>query len=257
VVRALDAYAAGRPTGVALPASARTATMPALDALPPSRGIVIAPWMLATAVLVIVAGFGVTWSLITTMMKQQAGADEVKVSAQTGKAIDQGQAKITIGDKEVTHDELKQPIPLKEGNNELSVTEGDASTKTTIGTLVVPKGDDQPHFAVYENDQFIRKRLHRVVAEWVLLHGGKVVLMDGTTFEKFEDLPPEGTKIELAEIQLPKETPLPASTFELLLQVRSLKRLVVAKSVLTPKEREKLKITLPDLSIESAPPKSG
>jgi serine/threonine protein kinase len=256
VVRALDAYAAGRPTGVALPASERTATMPGLDALPPSRGIVIAPWMLATAVLIVIAGFGITWGLITTMMKQQAGADEVKVSAQTSKAIDQGQAKITIGDKEVSHDELKQPIPLKEGNNELSVTEGDASTKTKIGTLVVPKGDDQPHFAVYENDQFIRKRLHRVVAEWVLLHGGKVVLKDGTTFEKFEDLP-EGTKIELAEIQLPKETPLPASTFELLLQVRSLKRLVVAKSVLTLKERETLKTALPDVSIESAPSKSG
>ncbi len=83
-----------------------------------------------------------------------------------------------------------------------------------------------------------------------------MVLTDGTTFQKFEDLP-EGTKIELAEIQLPKETPLPASTFELLLQVRSLKRLVVAKSVLTSKEREKLKIALPDLSIESAPSKSG
>ncbi len=136
------------------------------------------------------------------------------------------------------------------------MTEGDGGAKTKIGVLVVPKGDDQPHYAVYENGQFIRKRLHRVVAEWALSHGGKVVLKDGTTYEKLEDLP-EGPTIELLEMQLPNEKPMPASTFELLLHVHSLKRLVVAKTVLTPQERERLKTVLPELSIESAPSKSG
>ncbi len=129
-----------------------------------------------TALLVIVAGFGVTWRLITVMMKQQTGAEEVAVSAQTRQAIDRGEAKILINDHELTHDELKHPIELQTGPNKLAVREGENAT--TIGTLDVPKKDDQPHFAVLDNGQFTRKRLHRLVAEWILANGGQVKLID-------------------------------------------------------------------------------
>jgi hypothetical protein len=118
-----------------MPVPDRTATMPALDALaPPSRGIVIAPWMLVTAVVTVVLGFGVTWGLITTMMKQQAGADEIKVNPQTRSALETGKAKVLINGQEITEVQLQHPIELKEKSNTLSVREGESSP-ATIGMI--------------------------------------------------------------------------------------------------------------------------
>jgi len=217
---------------------------------------VIAPWMLMTAVLIIVAGFGVTWRLIAMMMKQQAGPEEVKVSTQNKQALDRGEAKILINDQEVSHDELKHPIELKEGSNKLAIREGE--TSTAIGTLNVPKGDDQPHFAVFEKDkeQFTRKRLHRLIAEWVLARGGKVKLADGTTLlAKIEDLPTGN--LELGEVHLPKSTPVPAEALQWISRAVSLKRLVVPKGGLTQKQQDDLRTALPDLKIEPAPAGPG
>jgi eukaryotic-like serine/threonine-protein kinase len=258
VVRALDAYTSGRPTGVVIPEAYRSSVLPAVDdAQPaPSRGIVIAPWMLLTAVLIIVAGFGVTWRLIAVMMKQQAGPEEVKVSTQSKQALDRGEAKILINDQEVSHDALKHPIELTEGPNKLTIREGE--TATAIGTLNVPKGDDQPHFAVFEKDkeQFTRKRLHRLIAEWVLAHGGKVKLTDGTTLlAKIEDLP--AGDLELVEVHLPKDTPIPSETHQWIRRALSLKRLVVPKGALTQKQQDDLRTAIPDLKIEPAPSEPG
>jgi len=257
VVRALDAYTAGRPTGVVIPEAYRSSVLPSVDETQPapSRGIVIAPWMLMTGVLIIVAGFGVTWGLIAWMMKQ-TGPEEVKVSTQSKQALDRGEAKILINDQEVSHDELKHPIELKEGANKLAIREGE--TSTAIGTLNVPKGDDQPHFAVFEKDkeQFTRKRLHRLIAEWVLAHGGKVKLADGTTLlAKIEDLPTGN--LELVEVHLPNGTPTPSETHQWISRALSLKRLVVPKGGLTQKQQDDLRTALPDLKIEPAASEPG
>jgi predicted Ser/Thr protein kinase len=256
VVRALEAYTAGRPTGVMLPLPDRTATMPALDALAPSRGIVIAPWMLMTAVLIVVAGFGVTWGLITTMMKQQAGADEVKVNPQTRSALETGKAKALINNQELTEDQLKQPIELQPGKNTLSVREGDSGT-ATIGMMEVTPGEDQKSYAVYDKEKgFVRKRSHRLLAEWALTHRGRVKLIGRDEFlEAIEELPenkdlPE-SKLKIAELDLDGVKSISPERLSAIAEVASLKRLILPKSV-TKKQRADLRAALSQCTIEPA-----
>jgi hypothetical protein len=71
-----------------------------------------------------------------------------------------------------------------------------------------------------------------------------------TPLDKIDQLP-EGKTVELLEIELPKETPIPSATFQLIKQVRSLKRLVVAIAGLSDRERSELKAALPELKIET------
>ncbi len=256
VVRALEAFNAGRPTGVTLPPSATTTTMPALEPLPPSRGIVIAPWMLVVAVLIVVAGFGVTWSLITSMMKQQVGADEVKVNPQTRSALEAGKAKALINNQEVSEDQLKQPIELQPGKNTLAVREGDSGA-ATIGMLEVTPGDDQKSYAVYDKEKgFVRKRSHRLLAEWALTHSGRVKLVGRDEFlEAIEDLPqnkelPEN-KLQIAELDLASVKSISPERLSAIAEIASLKRLILPKSV-SKKRRAELRTALPHCEIEPA-----
>jgi len=257
VVRALDAYTAGRPTGVVLPPPDRTATMPGIDAVPaPGRGIVIAPWMLVTAVLVVVAGFGVTWGLITTMMKQQASADEVKVSSQTRTALESGKAKALINGQEISEDQLKQPIELKEGSNTLSVREGEQGP-ATIGMIEVTPGEDQKTYAVYDKERgFLKKRSHRLLAEWALTHRGRVKLVGHEEFlEAVKDLPDNkdlpDKKLQISELDLAAVKTIPPERASAIAEVTTLKRLVLPKSF-SKKDRADLRIKLPTCTIEPA-----
>jgi len=257
VVRALEAYTAGQQTGVVIPEAYRSSVLPAVDDAqpPPSRGILIAPWMLMTAVLIIVAGFGVTWQLIALTMKQQAGNDEVKVSPQTRVELETGKAKAAINGKELTEDQLKHPIELKDGKNELSVVKGDDAA--TIGMIEVTPGDDQKSFAVYDKEKgFVKKRLHRLLAEWALAHRGKVKLAGSdATLETVDELPdnkdlPEN-KLQMAELDLQKVRTIPPEKLNAIAEVASLKRLVLPKSV-SKKERDELRAALPKCTIEPA-----
>jgi hypothetical protein len=72
-----------------------------------------------------------------------------------------------LNGKELTEDQLKHPIELKDSKNELSVVKGDDAA--TIGMIEVTPGDDQKSFAVYDKEKgFVKKRLHRLLAEWAL-----------------------------------------------------------------------------------------
>jgi predicted Ser/Thr protein kinase len=248
VVRALDAYLAGRPTGVVLPPSlnASAAPEPALTGqVPATRGIVIAPWMLAIALAIVVAGFGVTWQLIAMIMRQPAAPEQVNVGSHLT-AIEKGDAKILINDKEVSRDQLKNPIELTKNSNTVSVREGDS--EKPIGTFTVPTDDDQPHFVVLENDQLTRKRLDRLISEWVLSNGGKVKLKGGTTLDKVDLLPKE--KIELDEIELPNDTPIPPDKLALVCRAKSLTRLVLPRLGLSKAQLEQLQTALPSCKVE-------
>ncbi len=247
VVRAIDAYAAGRPTGVALPASERTATMPALDAVPASsRGIVIPHWVLVAAAVIIVAGFGITWRLIAVMMKQQTGADDVKVSPQTRVAIDKGEAKILINDKEVTKDQLAQPIELSPGPSKVEIHEPGADPSSF--PIIVPSDDKQRNYLVWRDGHLTRRRHHRLVAEWVLEHGGKVKLVgNADLMDKVEELPDD--KLELEQVDLIGVGPIPPAEIDRIGHVETLKLLMPPKSGLTEKERKDLRALLPDLKI--------
>jgi predicted Ser/Thr protein kinase len=99
VVLALDAYITGRPTGIALPKKNPPKTLPSIEAGPaPTRGFFISHWVAAVVLVLVIAGFGVTWQLIAMMMRQ-SGAHELAVSPQTQQAIDRGDAKVFIKDK--------------------------------------------------------------------------------------------------------------------------------------------------------------
>ena len=247
VVRALDAYSAGRPTGVVLKEADRSATMSALDAPPVSnRGIVIAPWMLLVALAIVVAGFGVTWRLITDMMKTQAGPEEVKVSPQTKQAIDRGDAKIFIDDKEITKEELTQPIELMPGARKVEVREPGA-VPTTF-TIKVPEGDDQQNYLVWHDGNLTRKRHHRLVAEWVLSHVGKVTLAGSPdSLDKVEELPDGPLAVDQIDLQGVKQ--VPPFEIERISRISKLKRLVLPKTV-SKKHRDLLHAALPDCTIE-------
>ncbi|HEV7999737.1 MAG TPA: serine/threonine-protein kinase [Planctomycetaceae bacterium] len=258
VVRALDAYLGGRPTGVVLPPApdASTAAMPALATqAPPVRGIVIAPWMLVTAVCIVIAGFGVTWGLITTLMKQQL--DEVKVNPQTRSALETGKAKAVINGKEIPEDQLEHPIELTEGKNKISVRNDDSTTPAAIGILEVTPGEDQKSYAVYDKDKgFVRKRSHRLLAEWALTHGGRVKLVGSEQYlEAIEDLPPNkdlpDKKLELAELDLAGVKKIPPQRLSSIAEVGSLKRLLLPKAV-SKDDREELRKKLSNCTIESA-----
>jgi serine/threonine protein kinase len=258
VVRALEAYLAGRPTGVVLrepDLSSTLASAISSQQVAPVRGIVIAPWMLMTAVLIIVAGFGVTWQLIARMMKQQA--DEIKVSAQTREALDSGKAKAVINGKELDNDQLKQPIELQPGKNTLSVVHEGEKAPANIGIMEVTPGDEQKNFAVYDKTkgEFVRKRSHRLVAEVVLALGGKVKLKGSTdSLEKVDDLPANkdlpDNKLELSEINLQEVKSVSPEDLKRIGHVTSLERLVLPTVGVSKKQRAALRQELPNCAIE-------
>jgi predicted Ser/Thr protein kinase len=248
VVAALEAYTAGRPTGVILREPNRTATMPALDALPaPGRGSGIAPWMLLAVLAIVVAGFGVTWRLITVMMKTQGGAEEVKFSQQTTQAIDRGDAKVFINDKEVSKEELAQPIELMPGASKVEVREAGAAP--TSFTIKVPQEDDQQNYLVWHDGNLTRKRHHRLVAEWVLSHGGKVTLAGSADpLDNVEALPDGQLAVEQLDLHDVKQ--LPPLEIERISRISKLKRLVLPKTGIKKSERDLLHAALPDCTIE-------
>jgi hypothetical protein len=260
VVRALEAYSAGRPTGVVLrepDLSATSTSALSSQQAPAVRGIVIAPWMLMTAVLIIVAGFGVTWQLIAMMMKQQTGGDEVKVNAQTREALESGKAKAVVNGKELNNEQLTQPIELQPGSNKLSVVHEGEQAPASIGMIEVTPGDEQKNFAVYDKTkgEFVRKRSHRLVAELVLSLGGKVKLKGGTeSVEKLDDLPANkdlpDNKLELTEINLEEVKSLSPEDLKRIGHVTSLERLVLPKAGVSKKQRAALRQELPKCAIE-------
>jgi hypothetical protein len=260
VIRALEAYSAGRPTGVLLrepDLSTTSASALSSQQAPAVRGIVIAPWMLMTAVLIIVAGFGVTWQLIAMMMKQQTSGDEVKVNAQTREALESGKAKAVVNGKELNNDQLAQPIELQPGPNKLSVVHEGENAPASIGMIEVTPGDEQKNFAVYDKTkgEFVRKRSHRLVAELVLARGGKVKLKGGTeSLEKLDDLPANkdlpDNKLELTEINLQEVKSISPEDLKRIGHVTSLERLVLPKVGVSKRQRAALQHELPKCAIE-------
>ncbi len=109
VAAALEAHLAGRPTGVVIPEHDRAAveSHSARIERHSGRGIVIAPWMLWTALAIVISGFGVTWHLIALMMKQQAGSGEIAIDAPTKEAFSRGEAHLWLNGKQLTRDNFK------------------------------------------------------------------------------------------------------------------------------------------------------
>jgi hypothetical protein len=224
--------------------------MQALDALPaPGRGIVIQKWMLGVGLAIVIAGFGVTWALITFMMKHPGGPEEVTVSQQQKQAIDRGDAKVFINGNEVSKEELAQPIELMPGPSKVEVRE--PGVDPTSFTIKVPEGDEQQNYLVWHDGKLTRKRHHRLVAEWVLSHGGKVTLAGSTDpLDNVEALPDGQLAVEQIDLQGVKL--LPPFEIERISRISKLKRLVLPKSGVSKKQRDLLHVALPDCTIEPA-----
>jgi predicted Ser/Thr protein kinase len=250
VAATLEAYLSGRPMGVAVPKGdpAAAETRAALDRQP-HRGIVIAPWMLWTAVAVVVAGFGVTWQLIAMMMKQQSGAGEFVMDAKTRAAVASGEAQFWLNDKQLTPEKLSAPLELPVGNNIVQVREGDV----VKGTQSVVSDEDDPKILERTKDgKFPITPLHQRVAEWVLSQGGKIKLVGSdATLATVQDLP-KG-KLQIAEIDLSGIPSIPVDEMGLIEKLtKHLKRLTLPKTGVSPRELDELRKALPNCEIGKA-----
>jgi predicted Ser/Thr protein kinase len=243
VAAALDAYLSGRPTGVTVADRDPAASGPptAIDRHS-HRGILIAPWMLWTAVAVVVAGFGVTWQLIALMMKQQSGVREFVMDAKTRDAVARGDAQFWLNDKQLKPEQLSAPLELPVGNDVVQVREGDV----VKGTQSVVSDEDDPKILEKTKDgKFPITPLHQRVAEWVLSQGGKIKLVGSdAAIAAVQDLP-KG-KLQIAEIDLAAIPSIPVDEMGLIEKLtKHLKRLVLPKTGVSQRQLDELRKALP------------
>jgi len=250
VAAALEAYSAGRPTGVVVShadmAPARPLSTPTDGHA--TRGIVIAPWMLWTAIVVVVAGFGVTWQLIATMMKQQIAAESIKLDASTSQALAKGEAKVFLNDKPLTAEQLKGPVEVPAGTNKVEVREGD----TVKGTSDVVSDKDDPTILEMKNKTITFTRRHRWVANWVIASGGNVKTDASDAMAASVDALP-AAKFLVREIDLTGVESVPPDRLRSIEKLGdSLKILILPRSGLTPAQVDALRKSLPNCEIKAA-----
>jgi hypothetical protein len=252
VASALDAFLAGRPTGVAAPRPEQAVEewRPQNDR-PAGRGIVIAPWMLVTALVLIIGGFGITWRLIAVMMKQQAASGEIPLSQSTREALSHGDAHVLINGKELTQEQLRKPIVLPAGSNNFQVQ----SKNETTAAQTIPSGsdDDSTLLERGSDGNWAYKPLHRHIAEVVLARGGKLKLVGSDAIlAQAADLPTSGS-LHIEEINLTGAKAFPGEDVELIKKLtKTLKRLQLPKSGLSDRQFNELREALKDCKVERA-----
>jgi hypothetical protein len=255
VAGALEAYLAGQATGVVSPAE--TDTTGAAPSKPErhSGGILIAPWMLWTAIGIVVVGFGITWQLIAMMMRVQPSTGEIAVSQPFKEALSKGEARILVNEEPVkTDDWSKQtvsPIALPDGENKIQVRKGDQSEPPKV----IYSDKENPTFLVKTSDGGIGfTTLRRRVADSVISLGGQIRLAGTETWiAKKEALPPATVHLRLDGIDLTAVNSLDAVDFDLIKRLQhSLKLLRLPKGV--SRERlSDLNEALPNCNVEVVP----
>lgn len=230
VANSLEAYLAGLATGVVVPkeATAGVAEKPARHA----GGIVIAPWMLWTAVAIIVGGFGITWQLIAMMMRLPS-TGEIKVSQPFKEALSKGDAHVLVNGKP---EELQKPLVLPDGDYKLQLKNGSEVTPTRE----FYSEKDNPTVLLKTSDGDISYTpLRRHVAESVVSLGGKIRLVGTETWTtKKDDLPPPTVHLRLDGIDLTGVKSMDLVDFDLIKKLQaSLKVLRLPKNI----SKEKLK----------------
>jgi hypothetical protein len=251
VAAALEAHLAGRPTGIIIPEHDRAAgeSHAARIERHSGRGIVIAPWMLWTALAIIISGFGVTWHLITLMMKQQAGTGEIAVDASTKDAFSRGEAHLWLNDKQLTREQLQKPIELPAGSNNLQIRKG---AEIAPSQVIVSDPEDPTLLERTADGNFAYTPIQRRVAESVLAQGGKIKLVGAASpVARLPDLPKGSIRIE--EIDLAGVASVPPEETDLITRLTgSLKRLVVPKSGVSQRQLDALHQALRDCEIKRA-----
>jgi predicted Ser/Thr protein kinase len=252
VASALDAYLAGRPTGVVTPRREQAVEeWRPQDDRPAGRGIVIAPWMLVTALVIVIGGFGITWRLIAVTLKQQAGSGEIALSQSTREALSHGDAHVLINGKELTQEQLQKPIVLPAGSNNFQVQ----SKNETTAAQTIPSGsdDDLTLLERGSDGNWAYKPLHRHIAEVVLARGGKLKLVGSdAVLAQAADLPTTGS-LHIEEINLAGAKTFPGEEIELIKKLtKTLKRLLLPKTGFTDRQFNELREALKDCKVERA-----
>ena len=251
VANALDAYLAGRPTGVVtVPLEQTAETKPLKTGPSAGRGIMIAPWMLVTALVLIIGGFGITWRLIAVMLKQQVASGEIALSQSTREALSHGDAHVLINGKELTREQLQKPIVLPAGSNNFQVQ----SKNETTPAQTIPSGTEDPTLLERGSDgNWVYKPLQQHVAESVLARGGKLKLVGSdTVIAHAPDLPTSGS-LHIEEINLAGTKAFPGEEIELIKKLtKTLKRLLLPKSGVSDRQFSELRDALKDCKVERA-----
>ncbi|HEX4071946.1 MAG TPA: serine/threonine-protein kinase [Planctomycetaceae bacterium] len=251
VANALDAYLAGRPTGVVASPREQTAeTRPLETERSAGRGITIAPWMLVTALVLIIGGFGITWRLIAVMLKQQVASGEIALSQSTREALSHGDAHVLINGKELTQEQLQKPIVLPAGSNNFQVE----SKNETTPAQTIPSGTEDPTLLEHGSDgKWVFKPLQQHVAESVLARGGKLKLVGSDAIlAQAADLPTSGS-LHIEEINLAGAKAFPGEDVELIKKLtKTLKRLQLPKSGFSDRQFNELREALKDCKVERA-----
>ena len=249
VANALDAYLAGRPTGVVtVPLEQTAETKPLKTGPSAGRGIMIAPWMLVTALVLIIGGFGITWRLIAVMLKQQVASGEIALSQSTREALSHGNAHVLINGKELTREQLQKPIVLPAGSNNFQVQ----SKNETTPAQTIPSGTEDPTLLERGSDgNWVYKPLQQHVAESVLARGGKLKLVGSdTVIAHAPDLPTSGS-LHIEEINLAGTKAFPGEEIELIKKLtKTLKRLLLPKSGVSDRQFSELRDALKDCKVE-------
>jgi hypothetical protein len=246
VVAALEAYAAGRPTGVPAgarrPVSIEPVRAGAGDA---TRGIVIAPWMLATFVAIVVAGFGVTWHLVRVALEQRSGPDEIKLSREDRQ---DGSATVLLNNRELTPAQLEEPLELPAGDNTITVRDrGGAVTTHTY------RSDKSDPLVLSTNDEaLLVESAQRRVARSIIAAGGRVNFGNG--FVSQIDELPRG-QAQIVEIDLSGARSVSAARLRAIERLgQPPRRLILPKSEISRQRLEDLRSELPDTTVEVAEP---
>jgi serine/threonine protein kinase len=248
IANALEAYLSGRATGVVVPARESAGVEPERP-VRHSGGIVIAPWMLWTAIVIVLGGFGITWQLIAMMMRGQASSGEIAVSQPFKDALSKGEANILVNQEPLQDNQLRKPIVLPEGDNNVQIKKGSELTPNKV----IHSEKDNPTVLEKTSDGDISySPLRRRIAEQVLAQKGQIkVAGSDVAITRAADLPTG--RVGIDEIDLSAVQSIDAIDFDLIKRLKaSLKRLVVPKGFLQS-QIQGLAEALPNCEIQPAP----
>ena len=248
VATALEAYLAGLATGVIVPAH-ETLVGPPETSQRHSGGIVIPTWMLVTAIVVVVGGFGITWQLIAMMMRVQPASGEIAVSQPFKDALSKGEANILVNEKAVKSEDWRTPIVLPEGDNKVQIKKGDESTPTKV----IHSDKDNPTVLAKTPDGDITYTpLRRRVAESVIALGGQIRLVGNEAWiAKKDDLPTGHVRLDGIDLTMVKS--MDSVDFDLIKRLHaSLKLLSLPKTIAKDKLND-LKEALPNCEVTVIP----
>jgi hypothetical protein len=180
-------------------------------------------------------------------MKQQAGSGEIVVDQSTKDALSRGEAHLWLNDKQLSREQLRKPIELPAGNNNIQIGKG---SELKPPDVIVSDKDDPTLLERTAQGNFVYTPLQRRVAEAVLAQGGKVKLKGAeASITRATDLP-KG-RLHLEAIDLGGVTSFGSDEVDLIKKLQgSLKQVILPKRGISQTQIDELRRALPDCEIK-------